>query len=133
MLPYTAQGSAMAIEDAAVLGVIFSHITSRQQVLPFLRAYQNLRYPRTTTTQLAARANQKIFHFSDGPEQEARDNSMREAMEDFREERGEPSRYELAENVKEKNRIQFCYDAEAEAEQWWLTGGSSGEPLTSKP
>ncbi|KAF7373894.1 FAD/NAD P-binding domain-containing protein [Mycena sanguinolenta] len=67
MLPYVAQGSAMAIEDAAVLGVLFSRVTSRQQVLPLLRAYQNLRYPRTTATQLAARANQKIFHLSDGP------------------------------------------------------------------
>ncbi|KAF7335898.1 hypothetical protein MSAN_02326800 [Mycena sanguinolenta] len=130
MLPYTAQGSAMAIEDAAVLGSLFSRMTSRQQVLPLLHAYQNLRYPRTTATQLAARANQRIFHLSDGPEQEARDSSMRETMEDsLREERGEPSRSELAKNAKEKNRIQFCYDAEAEAEQWWLTGGES---LTSK-
>ncbi|KAJ7266400.1 hypothetical protein B0H12DRAFT_1099515 [Mycena haematopus] len=140
MLPYRAQGSAMAIEDAAVLGVLFSHITCRRQILPLLHAYQTLRYPRTTDTQLAARANQKIFHLPDGSEQEARDISMREAMEDsLREERGEPSRYESAGNAnvwadRPKNRIQFCYDAEAEAKRWWLTSGrwSIGEPLAFK-
>ncbi|KAF7342099.1 FAD/NAD-P-binding domain-containing protein [Mycena venus] len=141
MLPYRAQGAAMAIEDAAVLGVLFSHITSRRQIRPLLQAYQDLRYPRTTDTQLAARANQKIFHLPDGPEQEARDISMREGMEDsLREERGEPSLLDSAGNAnvwadRPKNRIQFLYDAELEAERWWRTSGnrwSVGETLAFK-
>ncbi|KAJ6481022.1 FAD/NAD-P-binding domain-containing protein [Mycena sanguinolenta] len=129
MLPYRAQGSAMAIEDAAVLGVLFSHITSRRQIRPLLQAYQALRYPRTTDTQLASRLNQKVFHLLDGPEQEARDISMRRGMESsLREERGEISRDDLAENAnvwadRSKNRIQFLYDAEVEAEQWWRSAG----------
>ncbi|KAF7366395.1 FAD/NAD(P)-binding domain-containing protein [Mycena sanguinolenta] len=138
MLPYRAQGSAMAIEDAAVLGVLFSHITSRRQIRPLLWAYQALRYPRTTDTQLASRLNQKIFHLPDGPEQEARDISMREGMESsLREERGEISRDDLAGNAnvwadRPKNRIQFLYDAEVEAERWWMSAGqrwSLGEAL----
>ncbi|KAJ7057190.1 hypothetical protein C8F01DRAFT_1372472 [Mycena amicta] len=134
MLPYRAQGSAMAIEDAAYLGILFSHVSSRRQIRPLLEAYQTQRYPRTTETQLAARANQKIFHLPDGPEQEARDISMREGMEDsLREARGEaplsrldPSRSDGNANVwadQRKNRIQFGYDAEAEAERWWSTVG----------
>ncbi|KAJ7883268.1 hypothetical protein B0H13DRAFT_2538404 [Mycena leptocephala] len=118
MLPYRAQGSAMAIEDAAVLGVLFSHITSRRQIRPFLDAYQALRYPRTTETQLASRLNQKIFHLPDGPEQEARDISMRQGMEgSLREERGEeysPDGSAGNANVwadRTKNQIQFSYDA----------------------
>ncbi|KAJ7777981.1 hypothetical protein DFH07DRAFT_796882 [Mycena maculata] len=132
MLPYRAQGSAMAIEDAAVLGILFSHITSRRQIQPLLEAYQTLRYPRTTETQLASRANQKIFHLPDGPEQEARDLSMRIGMEDsLREERGQPSLDGSAGNAnvwadRTKNRIQFCYDAEEEAERWWNTSGKRG-------
>ncbi|KAJ6588589.1 hypothetical protein B0H19DRAFT_1100201 [Mycena capillaripes] len=138
MLPYRAQGSAMAIEDAAVLGVLFSHITSRRQIRSFLQAYQALRYPRTTETQLASRLNQKIFHLPDGPEQEARDRSMRQGMEEcLREERGGPSVDSSAGNAnvwadRTKNRIQFCYDAEAEAERWWKTSGTRwdvSEPL----
>ncbi|KAF8178149.1 hypothetical protein K438DRAFT_1769665 [Mycena galopus ATCC 62051] len=130
MLPYRAQGSAMAIEDAAVLGVLFSHVTSRRQIRPLLHAYQALRYPRTTDTQLASRLNQKIFHLPDGPEQEARDLSMREGMEEsLREERGELSRDDSAGNAnvwadRPKNRIQFLYDAEVEAERWWKTSGN---------
>ncbi|KAJ7165085.1 hypothetical protein C8R46DRAFT_1098142 [Mycena filopes] len=125
MLPYRAQGSAMAIEDAAALGVLFSRVTSRRQIRPLLDAYQTLRHPRTTETQLASRLNQKIFHLPDGPEQEARDLSMRQGMEDsLREERGEPALYGSAGNAnvwadRTKNRVQFCYDAEAEAERWW--------------
>ncbi|KAJ7507392.1 FAD/NAD-P-binding domain-containing protein [Mycena galericulata] len=97
MLPYRAQGSAMAA----------------------------IRYPRTTETQLASRANQKIFHLPDGPEQQARDRSMQKGMEDsLREERGEPSLDGSAGNAniwadRTKNRNQFCYDAEEEAERWW--------------
>ncbi|KAJ6618774.1 FAD/NAD(P)-binding domain-containing protein [Mycena sp. CBHHK59/15] len=129
MLPYRAQGSAMAIEDAAILGVLFSHITSRKQIPHLLHAYQSLRYPRTTDTQLASRTNQKIFHLPDGAEQEARDESMRQGMEDsLREELGEaPSDCSVGNaNVwadKTKNRIQFLYDAEEEAERWWNTSG----------
>ncbi|KAF7329986.1 FAD/NAD-P-binding domain-containing protein [Mycena kentingensis (nom. inval.)] len=121
MLPYRAQGSAMA-------GVLFSRITSRRQIPLLLEAYQTQRYPRTTTTQLDSRANQKIFHYPDGPEQRARDASMREAMEDaVRVARGElPERSNLGGNAnvwadQRKNRIQFGYDAEAEAERWWST------------
>ncbi len=75
------------------------------------------------------------------PEQEERDISMRKGMEDsLREERGEPSRYDDSAgnaNVwadRTKNRIQFCYDAEAEAERWWRTSGSwiIGESLAAR-
>jgi salicylate hydroxylase len=63
-------------------------------------------------------------------EQEARDLSMRQGMEDsLREERGEATADGSAGNAnvwadRTKNRIQFCYDAEEEAERWWNSSGS---------
>lgn len=75
--PYRAQGAAMAIEDGAVLGNLLSYISDESQLLPLLYAYQSLRLPRATETQRQSRANQKIFHLDDGPEQEARDADMR--------------------------------------------------------
>ncbi|KAN0091583.1 hypothetical protein V8E55_005149 [Tylopilus felleus] len=81
MLPYRAQGSAMAVEDAAVLGNLFSRLSSRAQIAPLLRAYESIRYDRATATQASSRLNQHIFHLPDGPEQEERDRQMREAME----------------------------------------------------
>ncbi|KAG2119400.1 hypothetical protein DEU56DRAFT_121276 [Suillus clintonianus] len=129
MLPYRAQGSAMAIEDAAVLGNIFSHCSDRSQILPLLYAYQSLRYDRATATQTSSSLNRHIFHHPDGPEQEERDNEMRVATEDAkRVARGEQSTLALAGNAnqwadKKKSDIQFGYDADEEAEKWWVANG----------
>ncbi|TFK46276.1 FAD/NAD(P)-binding domain-containing protein [Heliocybe sulcata] len=80
MLPYRAQGAAMAIEDAAVLGNLFSRVSSQAQIKPLLHAYMSLRLPRTAETQASSRLNQHIFHLPDGPEQQARDEAMKKAM-----------------------------------------------------
>ncbi|KAH7912418.1 FAD/NAD(P)-binding domain-containing protein [Hygrophoropsis aurantiaca] len=134
MLPYRAQGSAMAVEDAAVLGNLFSHLSSRTQITPLLYAYQSIRYTRTANTQASSRLNQKIFHLPDGPEQEERDKQMRAAMEDaLREARGERSHSPSSTTAgnanqwadKAKNMIQFGYDADEEAEKWWRDNGES--------
>lgn len=125
MLPYRAQGAAMAIEDAAVLGVLLSHLSERSQLHPLLLAYEKLRYPRTTDTQLSSRLNQRIFHYEDGPEQEARDASMREAMlQTSKDGSAETVVADYSGNAnqwadKRKNVVQFSYDAELEAEKWW--------------
>ncbi|KZT29156.1 hypothetical protein NEOLEDRAFT_1154177 [Neolentinus lepideus HHB14362 ss-1] len=80
--PYRAQRSAMAIElDGAVIGNLFSRLTDRSKVSALLHAYQALRHPRASATQVSARLNQKTFHYHDGPEQEARDTSMRADMQ----------------------------------------------------
>ncbi|THH18746.1 hypothetical protein EW146_g2287 [Bondarzewia mesenterica] len=131
MLPYRAQGAAMAIEDAAVLGVLFSHLSDYSQIHPFLSAYESIRYPRTTSTQLSSRLNQRIYHYEDGPEQEARDASMREAMLRALGKAGAeivPSDNSGNANQwadKRKNIEQFSYDAELEAEKWWRQNGDA--------
>ncbi|KAI5118405.1 hypothetical protein M0805_002857 [Coniferiporia weirii] len=81
MLPYRAQGAAMALEDAAVIGALFSHLSSTAQIAPLLHAYEQLRHARTARTQASARFNQHVFHLPDGPAQKARDEQMRRAME----------------------------------------------------
>ncbi|KAJ7152356.1 hypothetical protein C8R46DRAFT_1302630 [Mycena filopes] len=129
MLPYRAQGSAMAIEDAAVLGVLFSRPVTLHEVRPLLEAYQALRYPRTTGTQLDARSNGRIFHIPDGPEQQARDFSMRTAMEYALrvEDCGEPAAEEdvtggNANSWADRARSwsQYGYDAEEAAREWCI-------------
>ncbi|KAG1715764.1 hypothetical protein ID866_1388 [Astraeus odoratus] len=133
MLPYRAQGSAMAIEDAAVLGNLFSRLSSHAQIAPLLHAYESIRYARATATQESSRLNQTIFHLPDGLDQEQRDEQMREAMEDdLREARGEPplqvSKAGHKGNAnqwadKAKSTIQYGYDADNEAEKWWREQG----------
>ncbi|EKM59723.1 uncharacterized protein PHACADRAFT_250403 [Phanerochaete carnosa HHB-10118-sp] len=130
MLPYRAQGAAMAIEDAAVLGSLFSRLSHPSQIAPLLYAYQSLRLNRTADTQASSRLNQRIFHLPDGPDQEARDADMRAAMDaEFRMLRGENvdvtsegSTNQWAD--RKKNAIQFGYDADVAADRWWAEVGA---------
>ena len=123
--PYRAQGAAMAIEDAAVLGNLFSRLSHPSQIKPMLLAYESLRYGRTASTQASSRLNQRIFHLPDGPEQQARDDDMRAAMDaEFRMLDGEEvdMDYEGSANQwadRKKNKAQFAYDADAVTERWW--------------
>jgi len=123
MLPYRAQGAAIAVEDAAVIGALFSHVSSLSQVPALLRAYQDLRLPRATATQQSSRLNQKIFHLPDGPEQRARDEAMREAMAAELEGRPIPDGNPNQWADRTKSCVQFDYDAYAEVNRWWASGG----------
>lgn len=131
--PYRAQGAAMAIEDAAVLGSLLSRLEHPAQLMTLLRAYEMLRHARTAETQASSRLNQHIFHLPDGPEQQERDLNMRAAMkfekakyakertgqqEDFR---GEGNSNQWAD--ERKNIEQFAYDADEEADRWWSEKG----------
>ncbi|QRV81381.1 FAD-binding domain protein [Ceratobasidium sp. AG-Ba] len=124
MLPYRAQGAAMAIEDGCVLGNLFSRVNSTDEIAYYLRAYETLRLARTANTQAQSRLNQKIFHYPDGPEQEERDASMRAAMAG----KTEGSANQWAD--KTKNKIQFSYDADEAAEEWWRDVGSKEQGVS---
>jgi salicylate hydroxylase len=60
MLPYLAQGAAMAIEDAAVLASCLAQTPDDAPAA--LRAYEGKRQKRTARTQRAARRNGTIYH-----------------------------------------------------------------------
>jgi salicylate hydroxylase len=62
MLPFLAQGAAMAIEDAAVLA---RQVASTPDVSAALSAYEALRKPRTSRVQAASRFNARLFHLPD--------------------------------------------------------------------
>jgi salicylate hydroxylase len=59
MLPYLAQGAAMAIEDAAVLAACLGRDSD---VLSALRRYEASRLPRTARVQRDARHNGTVYH-----------------------------------------------------------------------
>lgn len=61
MLPFMAQGAAMAIEDAWVL----AKCLSQSDVAAGLRRYQDLRLPRASRAQVASRNNARTFHRKD--------------------------------------------------------------------
>ncbi|MCV0424982.1 MAG: FAD-dependent monooxygenase [Roseibium sp.] len=65
MLPYMAQGAAMAIEDAAVLANCLP--LTVENIPAALREYERLRKPRAARIQGVAQRNAQIFHFSGVP------------------------------------------------------------------
>jgi salicylate hydroxylase len=60
MLPYLAQGAAMAIEDAAVAAQSLARAPDNAAAA--LRSYENMRSKRTARAQRAARRNGRIYH-----------------------------------------------------------------------
>lgn len=65
MLPFLAQGAAMAIEDAAVLGHCFERRPADAPAA--LRAYERMRLGRTARAQRAARRNGAVYHMHGMP------------------------------------------------------------------
>jgi len=137
--PYKSQGSAMAIEDAAVLGNLLSRISRISQLEPLLKAYQGLRLGRTASVQESSRLSGQILHLQDGPEQRERDEGMRKAM--ALELSSGSSRGSPREPAGNQNRWAgraetdafFGYDADAEVDKWWAVHGKKLEVLaTSK-
>lgn len=64
MLPFAAQGAAMAIEDAWVLA---EKLGSIDQMDEAFRAYEKTRIPRVTRAMKLAQSNSKIYHMPAGP------------------------------------------------------------------
>jgi salicylate hydroxylase len=77
-LPYLASGSAMAVEDGAVLGALFKQITHKSQVADVLVMYESLRKERTTRVVKSSSHNREIFHMHDGDKQQERDRQLLE-------------------------------------------------------
>jgi len=60
MLPFLAQGAAMAVEDSWILAQEISQ--SGRSISKSLEAYQDLRFTRSRKVQTASKANMKTFH-----------------------------------------------------------------------
>ena len=76
--PGSLQGPAMAVEDAAVLGKLFSHLNTKEQIESFLYAFQDLRQARANSTLKGDIENVFTVMLEDGPFQEMRDDMMRQ-------------------------------------------------------
>jgi len=72
MLPFMAQGSCQAIEDAVVLARCLSDVNT-SDAPSALRRYEDARQVRTAQVQTSALMNRDLFHMVDGQEQKDRD------------------------------------------------------------
>lgn len=67
----------MAVEDGAALAEALSLARNIEEIPGVLSAFEAVRIQRAGQMQQASLINGKIWHFADGPEQEARDLAMR--------------------------------------------------------
>ena len=73
MTPYLAQGAAMGIEDAAILGGLLGKFPTKDTLHKSLRLYEKLRIKRTATVSNASIDSRWFTQMEDGPEQQKRD------------------------------------------------------------
>jgi salicylate hydroxylase len=110
----------MAFEDGAVLAKLFSHLLSEDQIGSFLCAFQDLRYERVTRMLRNENMNLMFQTVPPGDIQRGRDQNMLE-------------KHRKGQNVLENDgdtgeqweeiKIAFGYDAEDEADNWWMQWG----------
>lgn len=81
ILPYMAQGANSALEDAAVLGGVLSHITHAAQLPQATQMYESIRQRRTKKLHEITFQQGEEFHLPDGPEQEERDRLLAKSFE----------------------------------------------------
>lgn len=123
MLPYLAQGAGQAIEDAAVLSGLLSHIEHKCQTADILSIYERLRKPRAMQVKRQSLATRSINGMADGPLQRERDRQL-SSHQPFA---GYPN--PLADPVFSK--WLFGYHAFEEVEKAWSTYKRGEWPLTS--
>lgn len=109
-------GAAMAIEDAAALAQALQLINTEDDVAEALAVWEKVRLKRTSQMQDASLLNGKLWHFADGPEQEARDAGMRPEVEG-RQYVSSPNQW----SDPTTQRWCYNYDATAEIERAWRT------------
>ncbi|OAP55113.1 hypothetical protein AYL99_10813 [Fonsecaea erecta] len=79
MVPHLAQGAAMALEDAAALAECVDRAADRTDLPVLMGHFQDIRRDRCYRIQREARELGEMWHIPDGPEQERRDQDMRQA------------------------------------------------------
>lgn len=66
----------MAVEDGAALAEALHLAASKEEVSDVLKIWNEVRWERGCQMQEASNLNGVLWHFKDGPEQEARDAAM---------------------------------------------------------
>ncbi|RPD64463.1 FAD/NAD(P)-binding domain-containing protein [Lentinus tigrinus ALCF2SS1-6] len=117
--------AAMAVEDGAVLGSLFSHLSSMDQVPAFLNAFQELRQRRCEMVDRAVFDNARMCCLPPGPEADARDQDLAAKFDDWDD--------GMLKGQFEEISAIFLYDAGDDAEEWWINWGRFQESSGEKP
>ncbi|KAI0091564.1 FAD/NAD-P-binding domain-containing protein [Irpex rosettiformis] len=114
-VPGSTHGPSMALEDAVVLGELFRHLSSVDQIPTFLYAYEELRMERTKQVKIRDVSNAVFLRLPPGPAREERNASVRHARDEWDDGSLKTEFEGLA--------MLFAYDAYDAAAEWWLLWG----------
>jgi salicylate hydroxylase len=130
MPPGSIQAAALSIEDAAVFARLFARLRRPAQVPGLLATFGMLRAERTRLTHAADAENIAYLSLAHGAgAAEARDDKLRENL---RSGRGAIGGTDPDDAGVQAQWIQILttwgYDAEDDADNWWVKWGALGEP-----
>lgn len=121
--PGCLHGVALGIEDAAVFGALFSYISRKDQILPLLSAFQELRADRCQSIFQSEITKINFVCLPDGPEQISRDEALRTSGNISFEEWEEAKDEYFEQSWGLEFEGPFNYDAYEAAEEWWVEWG----------
>ncbi|KAH9474458.1 FAD-dependent monooxygenase OpS4 [Psilocybe cubensis] len=121
ILPGGNQHIGLDIEEAETLRCLFSRIEHRNQIPDFLVAYEDIRLPRTSHIVEYERGMHLMLQMPDGPQQEARDVTLKKVMAGDWDHMDE----ELFRAIFGEEFQQYSCDATEEVEDWWTKWGGS--------
>ncbi|KAJ7228325.1 hypothetical protein GGX14DRAFT_538632 [Mycena pura] len=114
------------IEDAVTLGALFANLSNREQIPVFLETFEELRQPRTLSTQRSEFQGLQVISLPSGEHQEGRDAMLRLTndceFEDFDVNAGD-SDVPLVVQIWEEYLVLFNHDAVEVVENWWSKWG----------
>jgi salicylate hydroxylase len=100
MSPHAAQGGAMAMEDAAVLGEVLAQLETLDDLPRLVRLYERLRKPRVARVAAIAKRNGESWMLPDGAEQMDRDGRFRKVTDEYLRQLREVGREQMVQRVK---------------------------------
>ena len=121
----------MAVEDAVVLGSVFSRLKSRDHIIRYLGAYQDMRQQRCHDMAIWGVEKVEFCTLPPGPKRDARDASMLEAMRRGQQDWTQSDEDYLRGRWEEFKDV-FGYNAFEDADTWWVEWGVMLERMERK-
>lgn len=125
-LPVLVHPASMAIEDGAVLARLFLHLKNQEQIPSFLYAFQELRQARVKSIRDQEAGNLTFMMLPAGEMASYRDADLRAkqaAGRNVLDPVSDAGDDDVSASLWQEIKEQFGYDAEDEADNWWVNWG----------
>lgn len=123
------QGPSLAIEDATVLGVLMSRLSTREQIPQLLEAFHDVRYDRCIQVHTSELRNAMLVTLPPGHDRDIRDAGMRLSLQAINTKWDDTKLREQWDEIGEV----FGYNAREAAEDWWIKWGALGSAAFEYP